>query len=148
MRSVRAAAVRMECDGNIQDPSSLQAGLDDHFRRELHSGATLPKPLVQLLREAPQPAIHVVNRRVKPMPGQEGEERIAKPTVKEGHRSGKHPPAARLQPASLDELVSLSKLVDEPRNLEKIVTIVGVAHDDVASSGGGDPPHESAPVAA
>src|SRR5260370_17483756 len=98
MRSVRAAAVRMECDGNIQDPSSLQAGLDDHFRRELHSRATLPKPLVQLLREAPQPAIHVVNRRVKPMPGQEGEERIAKPTVNEGHPPRQPPPPPLLHP--------------------------------------------------
>jgi hypothetical protein len=51
------------------------------------------------------------------------------------------------EPATLDEVVPLAQLVDELRDLEEIVAVVGVAHKDELAARGGDPAHERVAVA-
>ena len=62
------------------------------------------------------------------------------------HRAGKDATATRLEPAALDQFVSLAQALDELRQLAEIVAVVRVAHDHEPSVRGVDAAHQCGAV--
>jgi hypothetical protein len=61
--------------------------------------------------------------------------RIAPPTMQQRHRSGQHRAPTRGEPTSLDEVESFVQLVDKTGELQKIIAVVRIAHDDESAAG-------------
>src|SRR4051812_1724425 len=135
MGSVRLAPIRMQGYRHLGDthpePLRVDARFDDHLGRELHTRATLIKPLVVLLSKAAKSAIHVVYRCLEPLADKQREHRIPKPAMQEGHCPGPPRSPARRQPTALHEVVVLAEFLHEFWDLLKIVAVVRVTHDHV-----------------
>ncbi len=146
MRRVTLAAVGVQGDGHLADARACEARLDDHLGGELHSGAPLVELLVQRLREAAKAAVDVVDGRAEPAPRDPREHRVAEPAMQARHRAGQHASAARLEAATLHEVVPLAEAFDERRRLAEIVAVVRIPHDDEAPARGFDPAHQRGAV--
>src|SRR5205823_12900699 len=81
MRRVRYASVAVQSDGHLGDFFAVQASIDDHLRGELHTCATLGKPVVHGLGETTQTAVIVVDRCAEPSLYEKGKNWIANPTM-------------------------------------------------------------------
>ena len=84
--------------------------------------------------------------RLKPVSHHRRKHRVTPPAVQERHRSGHYFSSPGRQPASLHEIVTFAQLLDEPRHLEKIVAVVGIAHDDVPAACRRDAAHQRVAV--
>ena len=130
---MRLAAIGMQCDRHFRDAALQQTSANDHLRGELHARRTQLHVVVKFARKAAHAAVNIVHLRVKHSSHEDGEQRIANPAMQHRHRSGQHLPAAPGQAATLHEIEALAQLCDKSRNLAEVVTIVGVAHDDVVA---------------
>ena len=126
--------------------SPYNARLDDHLGRELHARAAQVEALVQLLGEAAHAAVDVMDRGPEHLPGQQGEHPVAQHAVRPGHGPGQDRAAAGRKPATLDQAVSLTQLLDKARDLTEVIAVVRVAHDDEPALGSGNTAHEGVPV--
>ncbi len=63
------------------------------------------------------------------------------PAVQKGHGARKHTAPRDRKPTALDEVESLAQRLDEAGELEEVVAVVGIAHEDVADTGSLDAPH-------
>ena len=63
------------------------------------------------------------------------------------HRAGQHAPSSRRESAALYEIVAVPHLVDVRGDLEEVVAVVRITHQDEAAAGCGDAGHQRAPVA-
>ena len=147
VRAVALAAVGVQGDGYLGDAGALHARANDHFRGEFHAGAALLEFVVMAARETPHAAVNVTDGKLEHHSGQAREKRVSQPAMKEGHGAGHDPPAAAGQAATLYQVVARPQLFDELGDFAKIVAVVGVAHDDEATSGCRDPRHQRISVA-
>src|SRR5258708_30286486 len=83
---------------------------------------------------------------MKPPLGHLRENRIADPTVQDGHRSGHYLATAGRQPASLYQVVAFTQFFQESGNLQKVIATVGIAHDDEFTPRGSDTSHQSTAI--
>ena len=67
--------------------------------------------------------------------------------MQERHRAGHHRAAPCGQAAALHEVVTLTQALHEPRDLEEVVAVVGIAHDDEPAARGVDAGHQRVAVA-
>ena len=142
MRRMGGAPVSMERDRHFGDLLPVQAGFDNHLGGELHAGTAQIEAMEQGLRESSQAAIDIVDRGAKPTAGHDGEHGIAPPSMQKGHRARLNRATPPRQPTPHHKIVPLSQLVDEAAEIQKVVTVVGIAHDNVATSRCRNPPHE------
>src|SRR5205807_7346104 len=143
---MRLSTVGAKGDRHLRDLHAVETRLDDHLRRELHARTALMETLLHVLGESPKAAVDVMDGCFEPATGEVRKHGIAPPAVKERHRVWHHPTSARRQTAPLYELVALAKLFDEPWDLEEIIAVVSVPHDDVAAAGSRDTGHEGVAV--
>src|SRR5687768_8558483 len=104
------AAIGMKCDWNFCHPGSIQAGLDNHFRGELHSGAPLMEILLKGPAETAKAAVDVMNGSAKPPPRQKSEHWISPPAVQKRHGSRQDFAAPAWEATPLNQIVSLLQL--------------------------------------
>src|SRR5258705_13642360 len=117
MRRMPLASVWPERDRHLGDAMTVQTCFDDHLRGEFHSSAPLAKALIHAFGEPSQPAVNIVNRRLEPPPHQKRKQRVPNPSMRKRHRAELDRPAARSQPASLDEVVTFAQFFNEFRQL-------------------------------
>src|SRR5580700_5365660 len=96
----------MEGDRDLGDFFAVEAGLNDHFGGEFHSG-------VAVFGESAKAAINIMNFHAEPGAGHHREHWVAAPAVQEGHGAGKDGPAAGREPATLDEVKPLPEFCDD-----------------------------------
>src|SRR6185369_1987146 len=99
-----------------------------------------------MLCKTPHTAIDVMHRSGKPPLCHSGEHGIAPPAVEKRHRSGCNRTAANRQPAALNQVIAVAKAFHKAGDLEKVVTIIGIAHDDVLSARSGDSSHQGTAI--
>ena len=146
MRWVCDPSVFVEGDGNLGDTGFGQAGLDDHFCGELHSRALLVEGVVKFAGKTSHAAINIMDGSVKPCAHHEGEHRIADPAMGPRHGAWGDFSAAGGEAAALDKIETLSDFAGEFWNFTEVVAVVGIAHENVLATGGGDATHESGSV--
>ena len=148
MRPAGASAVRRERDRDLRDALAKETRLDDHLRGELHPGALQIDAIEGRSREPAHAAVDVANLGPEHVACQEREHRIAQPAMQPGHGARFHRAAAGRQPATLHQVVSLSQLGDELRDVAEVVAVVRVAHDHVAPARRADAAHQGVAIAA
>src|SRR5262249_26723333 len=74
------------------------------------------------------------------------EHRIAPPSMQPWHSARPYDTATGRKPAPLDDVESFAEFLDELRNLQEIITVIGIAHDDELSPRGRDATHESTAI--
>src|SRR5262245_32585834 len=142
MRGVALPPIGMQRDRHFSHLRTEQTRLDDHFGSELHPCAALIETVVGFTGESAHATIHVVNfLRLEPPAHYPGKERVTEPPMQERHGPRHHAAAARGKPASLYQIESLPELCHELGGLEKVVTVIRVAHDDVLAARGCDASH-------
>ncbi len=127
------AAVGIESGGRLGNAHARQSGLDDHLRRKLHARGAEIHAGERVAGEAAEPAVKVPHRRTKKQTADAAENRIADAAILPGHGAG---PDAALKTISHDEIVAFAEFFDERPEGAKVVAVVGIAHDHVASAGG------------
>src|SRR5258708_20461363 len=83
---------------------------------------------------------------MEPALRQHRENRIAEPTMQDGHRARHDLATARRQTASLHQVITLAHLFEEARNLLEVVTAIGITHDDEATARRGYAAHQGTAI--
>ena len=148
VRRMRDPPILVQRDGNLGDVALKEAGLDQHLRRELHSGAAEVQVVVEVAPERAHAAVDVAHRHIEPHVGHAGEHGIAEPAVRRRHGTGHDRSAAARQPAALHDVVALLQLVVEITDDAEVVTVVRIAHEYPFASRRRDAPAERVAVAA
>ena len=120
----------MQGDRNLRDVCVTETRADDHLGRELHAGALLIEFEIVPLGKAAQTAVDVVDRGLEPPSGKAGEERVADVPVRERHGTWRNGSTSTGKTAPLNEVVACAQRCHELRDLEEVVAVVGVSHND------------------
>src|SRR5258708_3498721 len=129
------ALVWAEGDGDFGDAGADLGGLDDKLEGKPHTGAAQIQFVVESAPESPHAAVAVAYSRAEEKIHQPAQTGIAKVSVQRRHGAGLDAAAKAI---AHDEVVAPAQFVDEIGNLNEIVAVIGVAHDDVFTAGGGD----------
>src|SRR6516164_3969693 len=125
------ALVGPEDNWDFSDARANLAGFDNEFQRKFHSRTTQIQFVVQLAAETSQTAITVTYTGSKEKINQPAESGIPKVFVQRRHRSWFDPAA---KPISHYEIRALAQRSDKIRHLAKIITVVGIAHNDILAA--------------
>src|SRR4030095_8194608 len=87
-----------------------------------------------------------MQRRLKPPTCQKREHRIAPPSMQPWHSARPYDTATGREPAPLDDVESFAEFLHELWNFEKIIAVVGIAHDDIFPSSRQNSAHQSTAV--
>jgi len=85
---------------------------------------------IKILSESAQAAVNIMQWHPEPVSGEKGKHRVAQNPVEKWHCSGEDRSATRRKTATLHEIKSLAQFGNESWNLQKVVTVVSIAHDD------------------
>src|SRR5499426_1711347 len=66
--------------------------------------------------------------------------------MKKRHGARLYDPTTRREPAPLDDIESFAKFFHELWSLQKIIAVIGIAHDDKLSPRGRDATHEGTAI--
>src|SRR5579871_4077704 len=138
------SAVGVQNNGNFRDPLMVQTGLDHHLAGKLHSRSLQMQPLVGFPAEAAETAVGIADRSMKEQVQDPSEDWVADVAMQPGH--GPRPDAA-LKAIAHDQIVASAKLIKERFDVAKVVRIIGIAHDHVTATCGGDAALEGIAVA-
>src|SRR5882757_2604709 len=130
-----AALVWPEDDGDFGDAGADLGGLDDKLEGKLHTGAAQIQFVVESAPESPHAAVAVAYSRAEEKIHQPAQTGIAKIFVQRRHGAGLDAAAKAI---AHDQVVAPAQFVDEIWDFAEIIAVVGVAHDDVFTAGGGD----------
>jgi hypothetical protein len=139
-----AATVRGQCGWHLRNLHSLESGLYDHLAGELHARGPKIHPLDSLLGETTEAAVEIAGRAAEEQPADPGEHWIPEIAVKGWHSAGFD---AAPEPVAHYQVMALPELFQEGHEVAEVVTIVGIAHDDVFATGRINAAQQSAAVA-
>ena len=137
------AFARLVRHGDFGDAELFLQGMDHHLAGEFHPGRAQPHEVIGLPAESAQAAMGVRYGPAEQDPQKPGQERVPDMAVGPAHGPGQDR-APETGPD--DEIAALAEAIDEPRDLQEIVGVVGIAHDDEAAPGFLDAPAESRSV--
>jgi hypothetical protein len=138
------SAVGGERDGDFGHTHPHHRRLDQHLQGELHPRGLQFQRLDGGLPESSLPAIEIPARVLEEQLAHRRQERIAEIPVQGRHRPGLDPSP---EPVAHHQIIPFTQLLDEWHQIAKIVAVVAVRHDDVTSSGCGDPTGQRGAIA-
>jgi len=130
------AAVFMERDGHFFDAKPAQGGFDNHLTGEFHAGGAEIHFVEGLFGESAKAAVEIVGRAAEEESTDEGQGRVADPSVCPRHGAGNDLSTACRHTAAHDEVGTGAEFLDEGFDFGKVVAVVRVAHDEESSLGG------------
>ena len=129
-----AATVGRERGGNFGKAHAHLGRLDDHLGGELHAGSLEIHAQEGVFREAADAAVEVAERGAEEQLADAGEDRVADVAILPGHGAGLDLAGEAI---AHDEVIAVAEFGDKGAEIGEVVAVVGVAHDEVAATGGG-----------
>ena len=129
------AAVLFQRGGDFAYVEIGQGGFDHHFGGELHASGAQVQAQDGGAGEAAQAAMEIAHRGAEEQATDGGQHRIADIAVVPGHGAGGD---AACEPIAHDQIGAITQSGDKGVEIGKIITVVGIAHDDETALGGGD----------
>ena len=138
------ATIRRQSSGHLGDSELVQRGFHDHFAGEFHPGRTQVELRHGSLTKTAQPAVEIAARTLKEEPPDCSEHGVAEISVRRRHGSGFD---TALEAISHYQIVAGAQFFNEGKQVGKVVTVVGVTHDDILASGRSYATHQRIPIA-
>ena len=146
MRYMGPATIGIERDRELGDSCSVGSGLEDHLRSELHALALQIQLCVERPGEAAHPAVYVMDRDSEPPTRNPREDRISHP-VQQRHCPRQDRASTGGQSAALYQVITGPEFLHETGDVEEVVAVVGISHDDIGPAGRPDTSLEGGTVA-
>src|SRR5262249_39432829 len=124
------ATVRIKRNRDLRYAEPFQTGFHHHFTGELHPVGHQLQLEIALATNCAHAGVSISDGTVKKEIEHAGQHRVADVTVQPGHRSWLD---AALETVAHHQFVSFAESVEEATRLAKIIGIVCVTHDDIAS---------------
>ncbi len=125
------------------DGEAVECGPHHHLARKLHTRRAQIEPEDSVAVKAAQAAVEVAYIAAEEDAPDRGEHRIAQVAVQWRHGTGGNPTA---EAVAHHQIGTGTKLIEEWLEPGKVVAIIGIAHDHVASTGSADAGHECATI--
>ena len=138
-----AAAVFRKRGGNFGNPLFVQRHLHDHLAGELHPGRSEIEFHRRIFPEAAQAAMKISGRTLEQQAAYECQHRITQISMQRRHRLRLDATAKAI---THYQVVTFTQLLDKRHQVDEVVGIVGVAHDDETATRGADTAHKCAIV--
>jgi hypothetical protein len=142
---LRLAGSRKVVDRDLVDGELAPERLEHHLGGELHPRGMEVEVVQRGAAHRPHPAVGVRHLHAEHAVQQAGEDRIAEPAVRPGHRTLVD---AAVEPRAEDEVAAVLERVHELPELAQWIRAVGVSHHHVLTAGVRKPREVGAPVAA
>src|SRR5699024_2888218 len=128
---------------HFRDPQSMQRRFHDSLTGKLHPSRAQIETLNRGLTEAAQAAVKITAWAPEKDSSNARQHGIAEIPVKRRHRVRRN---AALEAITDHELVAGAQLLEERAELSEVVTVVGVAHNDVRAARGLNTAEECAAI--
>ena len=107
---------------------AVQGGFDDHLGGELHTGGIQADRQNAFPAKAPQTTVEIADPDAKKEAANEGQHRVAQVAVQERHGPFFD---ASFESIAHHQVITLPQFTDKRHEVQKIVTVVRIAHDNV-----------------
>jgi len=140
------AAVLVQGDGHLGNFQALKGAFNGHFRGEFHAGGLQLHFIIGRFCEAAQARMKIMRGTFEKYPANGREHGVADPAVFPGHGPRHDPAATGGEPAAHHQFIARLETFHKPVHLGKIITVIGIAHDDPFAPGGLDAAAQGVPI--
>jgi hypothetical protein len=126
--------------GNLQ---MVEGGLDDHFAGIFHACSDQPQLEDRCTVVSPQAAVVIANLAGEKQPRDKGKHWIAQITVQRRHSARLYP---SLETVPHHQVIALPQLLYERRQMQEVVAVVCVPHNDIFPKGAVTAPNQGCAV--
>ena len=139
------AAIFRQSRRHFSQLQTRQRCTHDHLAGKLHSSRAQFETQNRFAREASKPAVKIPQIDVEKQAADEAQHWIAEITMQRRHRSGFD---AAFEAIAHDQIRAVAQFFQERLQRIEVVTIVGIAHDNVSPARGGNSGYQGGAVAA